>query len=123
MNVRQCVTMGVLKLIDLCCLSALAMNFNDINPELIIQLSKDESRDFDTDPPLVVVDGNCWLYECSYYLTRGLALAKDHEQGFDLFMKRFTQRVKWVTQRGFEIVITESSCSTVADCRQNEVRT
>ena len=75
------------------------------NPEMLINLNKDDERDFGEHPPLVVVDGNCWLYECSYYLARGLALGHDYHKGFNLFMKRFMQRVDWVTKRGFQIQI------------------
>ena len=81
------------------------MDFSDLNPAKVISLSTDDERDWELHPPHAVVDGNCWLYECSYYLARGLALGEDYDQGFREFMARFMQRVNYVKKRGFKITI------------------
>ena len=97
--------MGVADLIMKCCLECLCMNFVDLNPAKVISMSKDADRDWSKHPPHVVVDGNCWLYECSYYLARGLALGNTYEAGFTSFKDRFMKRVDYVKQRGFKITV------------------
>ena len=97
--------MGVDGLIPKCCLECLSMNFIDLNPEKVKSMSKDNDRDWVKYPPHVVVDGNCWLYECSYYLARGLALGHTYDRGFANFMDRFMKRVRYVQQRGFKATV------------------
>lgn len=94
--------MGIVDLISKCCLEGLSMNFSDVNPQKVIKMSKDADRDWTAHPPHAVVDGNCWLYECSYYLARGLALGHEYEAGFNAFLGRFMARYEYVTKRGFK---------------------
>ena len=103
------------------------MDFADLNPDKVILMSKDHDRDWDVNPPHVVVDGNCWLYECSYYLARGLALGRDHGAGFNDFIKRFMDRVCYVKKLGFKATIIFDGrrlpAKQCTDASRREIRT
>ena len=118
--------MGIVDLISKCCLEGLSMNFSDVNPQKVIKMSKDADRDWTAHPPHAVVDGNCWLYECSYYLARGLALGHEYETGFNAFLDRFMARYEYVTKRGFKAPVVfdgrRLSAKKNTDLKRQETR-
>ena len=82
-------------LIKLCTLLCWTVDFCEVLTEKISP---------DSTTPTVVVDGNCWIYECACGIVSGLS-AESVYASFDEFLRRYKRRLDYVKKCGWEMII------------------